>query len=298
MSWKAGLVGFTGLVLLAAVGCGTPWVSKRPAGPSLAANPEQAPRSPLAPPVEKPSTWERIKGLFASDKKSKPPAPKSDAISLSKKPKPNPELLTALGRLHEQARNPQAAEKQYLAALKLDSKYVPAHLALARLYDRQNRFPQAVHHYRQAVALQPQTPAIHNDLGICLARAGQMQQAAQALQQAVKLAPKQPRYRNNLATVLVRLGHPQEALKHLQAVHAPDVAAYNLGYLLAQAGRPQQAAGYFQMALRANPQMQAARQWLAHLQQTQQNVAQQPHTASRYARPASASVPAAATLPQ
>ena len=292
MNRTAGVLGLAGVLLLAVVGCSTPWVSKRPAGPSLALNPEQAPRSPMAPVVEKPSPWERFKALFLPEKKTRPAGSPSDSISLSKKPKPNPELLTALGRLHEQARNPKAAEKQYLAALKLDANYVPAHLALARLYDRQNRFPLAVKHYQQAAALEPNKASYRNDLGVCLARAGQMQQAAQALGEAVRLNPREVRYRNNLATVLVHLGRPQEALKHLQAVHPPDVAAYNLGYLLAQAGQAQQAAGYFQMALRANPQMQAARQWLAHLEQMPRSVAQQPNPAPRYGQPVSPAAPA------
>ncbi len=296
MSGKQALAALIVLLLCGGLsGCSHPWVSKRPSAPSLAVD-AGAPRSPLAPPEVKPSPWERLKGLFVSKKDSsaKPKAAK-DSISLDKKPKPNPELLCALGRLHEQARNPKAAEKQYLAALKMDAKYVPAHLALARLYDRQNRFAQAVHHYRQAVALQPKNPALHNDLGVCLARAGQMQPAAQALGRAVELAPKEPRYRNNLATVLVHLGQTQQALQQLQAVHPPDVAAYNLGYLLAQAGKQAEAARYFQMALQANPRMEPARAWLAHLQQASRAVATRPAAAPRYGQqPAVGQAPAAA----
>ncbi len=251
------------LVLLVLVGgCTGSWVSKKPSsGPGIGS---PAARSPLAPP--EPSTWEKAKRWWNQlVVGSKPKAQQADPLRLDRKTAKNPELLCALGQLHLRAGHPEKALRHFQEALRLDPQYLPAHTALARLYDRQGKFDLALKHYRQAVQLKPQQASLHNDLGVCLARAGKLAQAAQALRHAVRLKPQEVRYRNNLATVLVHLGQIREAQQHLQAVHPPEVAAYNLGYLLAQAQRPQLARQFFIQALQHNPQMAAARWWLDRL---------------------------------
>jgi hypothetical protein len=57
----------------------------------------------------------------------------------------------------------------------------------------------------------------------------------------------------------------QRALAHLSAAHAPAEANYDLGQLLVQRNRPQDAAKYFQAALNIDPAMQPAQAALAQL---------------------------------
>ena len=130
--------------------------------------------------------------------------------------------------------------------------------------------------YERAVALEPKNAAACNDLGLCLARQGQLDKAVARLQQAVKLQPAKTLYRNNLATVLVEIGDPQNAYAHLAAVHPADVAHYNVGYLLAQSNQPNGAAQHFDAALKANPNLVEARQWLDSLGRTESIAAATP----------------------
>jgi tetratricopeptide (TPR) repeat protein len=179
---------------------------------------------------------------------------------------PGPDLHVAMARLEEQAQNYKGAAEQYAQALQLNPNYLPALLGSARLYDRQGNFAQAIELYRQAVERHPESATALNDLGLCHARQGQYQLSAAALQKAVRLAPEEPLYRNNLATVLIELGNTEAAFRHLAAAHGRATAHYNLGYLLYQRDKPQQAAEQFRLALREEPSLDAARQWLAKLQ--------------------------------
>lgn len=179
---------------------------------------------------------------------------------------PGPDLYVAMARLEEQGHNYQGAAEHYAQALQLDPNHLTALLGNARLYDRQGNFAEAIKLYRKAVEQHPESAVALNDLGLCRARQEQYQRSAAALQQAVRLAPDEPLYRNNLATVLVELGNTEAAFQHLAAVHGRATAHYNLGYLLHQRGQRQQAAEQFRLALREEPTLEAARQWLTKLQ--------------------------------
>jgi tetratricopeptide (TPR) repeat protein len=130
--------------------------------------------------------------------------------------------------------------------------------AAARMEDRLGQLPLAENLYGQALAANPQHAGAHNDLGMCLARQGKLEASIREIDQAVRLEPANQRYRNNAAVVLVEMRQDQQALAHLAAVHPPADAQYNMGQLLVQRGRPQDATPYFTAALEMNPAMQPA----------------------------------------
>jgi tetratricopeptide (TPR) repeat protein len=76
-----------------------------------------------------------------------------------------------------------------------------------------------------------------------------------------------------LGLALVQLGRPQEAIGHYeQAVRLkPDFAEahYNWGVALEQAGRVQEAIGHYEQSLRIKPDFAKARDALARLQASQ-----------------------------
>jgi tetratricopeptide (TPR) repeat protein len=131
--------------------------------------------------------------------------------------------------------------------------------------DRQGRFDEAIERYRDAVAEHPDSPAAHNDLALCYARGGRLDESVETLARAVSLKPDNELYRNNLATVLVEMGRTDEALDQQMQVHSEAVAHYNLGYLLHQRGHDAQAADQFAAALRIDPKMRLAGDWLTRL---------------------------------
>jgi Flp pilus assembly protein TadD len=138
--------------------------------------------------------------------------------------------------------------------------------AAARMEDRLGELALAESMYQQAVAANPQHAGARNDLGLCLARQGKLEDSVQAIEQAVQLQPEKPLYRNNAATVLIEMRQDQRALGHLAAVHGAAEANYNLGQLLVQRGRADEATPFFQAAVEQNPQMQSAHVALAKLQ--------------------------------
>lgn len=176
-----------------------------------------------------------------------------------------PDLYVAMAEMHERNQNTEAAVVQYNKALAAYPKHLGALLGKARFHDRRDEFHAAIELYHQAVAAHPNNATAHNDLGLCYARQGRYQEALAALGQATQLEPKQALYRNNIATVLVELNRHSEALEHLTAAHGRATAHYNLGYMLYQRGQHSQAAEQFTLALRANPRMEAANQWLAQI---------------------------------
>ena len=89
--------------------------------------------------------------------------------------------------------------------------------------------------------------------------------AVKAMRAAIQLRPKDVKYRNNIATVLIQLGRPQEAFEHLCRVHDEASAHYDLGFLMMKINQPQAAALQFSLALRINPSLVQARQWLDRL---------------------------------
>ena len=169
------------------------------------------------------------------------------------------------GSLYESRGNSEAAIAQYERALEIAPGDMASLISFARLRDRRGEFDEAVSLYQRAIEADPNVAVAQNDLGLCYARSGDAESALSALRRAIQLQPTCKRYRNNIATILVKLGQPDEALAHLAAVHPPDVAHYNAGYLLHRSGHRGSAIQYFTQALQHNPTMAPARQMLAQL---------------------------------
>ncbi len=138
-------------------------------------------------------------------------------------------------------------------------------LGYARLKDRLGHPDEALNLYRQAVKAHADEASVYNNLAVHYAHLGMLPLAATAMQRAIRLQPKDVKYRNNAATVLMQLGRPQDAFLQLCAVHDEASAHYNLGFLMVKLGQRQSAALQFSLALRMNPSLAQARQWLDRL---------------------------------
>lgn len=190
-----------------------------------------------------------------------------DALALSTPTgPPSPKLFISLAELAERDGNVVEARQRLQQALAMWPTDTDLLRAAGRMEDRQGQLPLAEKLYRQAVTVNPQDAAAHNDLGLCLARQGRMDESVQEIEQAIHLQPAKALYRNNVATVLVELHQDQRALAHLSAVHGPAEANYNMGQLMVQRGRQQDAITYFQVALAQNPSLRQAETSIAMLQ--------------------------------
>jgi Tfp pilus assembly protein PilF len=191
-----------------------------------------------------------------------PVKPADDAVSLQSKGKPTIETYVAMARFYEETNRYPEAESQYKRALQDSPNDLRAMLGYARLKDRMGEPQEALKLYQRAAKAHPKEPSVLNNLAVHYAREGMLRESVGSLEQAIQLRPRDPKYRNNLATLLVELGRPQEAFTQLRAVHDEAAAHYNLGYLLNRKGQTQAAAQEFAVALRLNPSLAQARQWL------------------------------------
>ena len=189
-----------------------------------------------------------------------------DPIALSNSPRePNATFHVAVARVHERSNRMAQAGTEYQKALKLDKKHLAATLGYARVLDVQGETAEAEKLYLKATSDHPQEPSAFNDLGLFYGRQQRFEEARAALAKAVALQPERKLYRNNIATVLVYLKQPEEAFKNLVAVHPPDVAYYNVAFLLVQQNDYPRAMQHLELALVANPEMEEARQYRALL---------------------------------
>lgn len=209
----------------------------------------------------------RIGSVFSPSASATTPnaPPEKDAVSLQTPATPGAELYVAIARLHEQAGRLPEAENHYRAALERAPNDLSALLGYARLKSVLGQHDAAVELYQRAAKAHPGEAPVFNNLGLCYAQQGRLDMAAEAMLRAVKLQPRNALYRNNIAAVLVDLGRPDDALGHLRAVHGEAVAYYNLGYLLNKKGDTAQAIRLFALALRVDPTLTPARQWLERL---------------------------------
>lgn len=117
---------------------------------------------------------------------------------------------------------------------------------------------KAVPLLRRALELTPNDARLHRQLGNTLARLGETPAALAALEHALTLAPDDEKIRNDL---LKGLRVAKDSARLEQVVLAgtqtnPDSAAFQFeaGLLSARAGRPEEAAAYFQRAWKLRPE--------------------------------------------
>ncbi|MBX3434582.1 MAG: tetratricopeptide repeat protein [Pirellulales bacterium] len=225
-------------------------------------------------PVQQPSWTDRVestlqapfRSVAAAWKGERPPRP--DSISLERGIGPaTPQLFTSMAAMHERNGDLQQARLMYQRALELDPRHTDAMIGAARLEDRCGQLDAALAWYQRAAATNPQDATIANDFGLCLARSGQVQESLTPLAQAIRLDPQKPLYRNNIAKVLMALDRPAEAADQLAAVHSPAAVNYNMAVLLLDADRVAEAARCLQLATTLDPQLTAASDLLALLQE-------------------------------
>lgn len=202
----------------------------------------------------------------ATDTAAGKSAPRADSIALQTPTgPPSPRLYISIAQMAERQDNIAEARRQYKQALAMWPGNVDVLRAAARMEDRQGHLAWAEYLYKRAAASNPHHAGALNDLGLCLARQGKLEQSVQTIEQAIHLQPDKALYRNNVATVLVELRQDQKALAHLAAVHSPAEASYNMGQLLVQRGRGDEAEPYFVAAVEQDPQLQQAQAALAGL---------------------------------
>ena len=109
---------------------------------------------------------------------------------------------------------PGEAERHYRAALRLDPRYVNAHVNLAAILMSEGRSDEALPHLLAAVKCQPDHPFAHTNLGSILAEQNRLPEAERRFKRAIEVNPEDDVAHDYLGIVLARQGKIEEALEH------------------------------------------------------------------------------------
>ncbi|MBK1717745.1 tetratricopeptide repeat protein [Thiocystis violacea] len=128
-----------------------------------------------------------------------------------------PESHLNIGLVETAARDPQAAERAYRTALRLDPRFGPAYVNLADLYRSLGRDPEGEPVLREGLAVLPDEASLHQALGLWLIRNGDRAKAVESLTRAAELAPESARYAYVRALAVRGAGDLPQALRILRA---------------------------------------------------------------------------------
>ena len=164
--------------------------------------------------------------------------------------------------------NPQSAMAEYREALKEYPDYFEARYNLGRIYLDRGGYAEAITELKAAIALEPDNANAHNNLGLALKHNRDLNGALAQYQEAVRLNPKLATAQNNLANVLYLRRDFNGAIQHYRAALAlqgnkekmtdqerTDLASthMNLGSVLDDAGKPDEAIAEYKEAIHLQP---------------------------------------------
>jgi tetratricopeptide (TPR) repeat protein len=235
--------------------------------------------------------------LVSSDAKSTPlPAPpaavaETGAVSDGRPHKPHAATYAAAGSLAEKTaddpkRGPadrehllEEARQAYQQAIAADPDYLPAQQALARLYLKQGDQDRALATYQKALAAHPKEAALWFELGMCYSRQKKWDEALVNLRKAVELDPENRPYVNTLGFALARAGNDDESVACFEKISGPAQAHYNVARMLHHLKQDERSRQHLELALRADPKLDAARSLLDELGGKATGVVQAPASA-------------------
>ena len=164
------------------------------------------------------------------------------------------------------------AIQAYQSSVRLDARYVKAHLNLGNAYAKKGLRDKALEEYQIVAGLDPGSAETHYQLGSALSAGGFLNEAIDQWRMAVRLKPDFGDAHNNLAAALYSKGILAEALDHylIYAKLNPGnaVAHLNLGSVYAATGSYDKALEHFQIATRLNPDLADAHYNLGMLYET------------------------------
>ncbi len=138
-----------------------------------------------------------------------------------------------LAVLHANRGEPEAAEKAYWAALRMDPDFLPARANLANLYNRTGRNDAAERVLREGIERAPDEGELHYSLALLLAEEKRLEEAADSLGRAAELMPDRARVHYNHGLALQQLGHRTEAGAALRKARRIDPRDSTIAYAVA-----------------------------------------------------------------
>lgn len=193
--------------------------------------------------------------------------------------------LVAAGKFQEHIGNVTGARESYELALGEDPKSADAVLGLARLDQLAGRHQEAEQGYRKAQKMHPNDPEILDSVGQFYASQERWTEAAATLTRAMQAAPEEKTIRHHLAISLARSGNTMAAMPHFARAVGDAEAHYNIGLILFEQGKVDDAQQQFLQAVIKRPDLEQAQYWLDEIRRENEAKAiltSGPKTAARY----------------
>lgn len=189
--------------------------------------------------------------------------------------KPLPETYVALAEVRVAAaqtegRSPEDRERlltearqTYQMALEGDPKNYAANLGLARISAEVQDKERAVELFRKLTKLYPAKSEAWSEMGIACGRLKDWNASAESFHEATKLDPDNRQYRRMLGLTLARGGRYDESFAWLSKCMPEADAHYNIAMMMKHTKDESGAKTRMELALRADPKFEAARDFLS-----------------------------------
>jgi tetratricopeptide (TPR) repeat protein len=202
----------------------------------------------------------------AMEKRAKqdPSAPR-DKFESSEDPPLAANTHFAAGQVAEAQGKFDSAIAQYKEALKLDPNHRDAQFRLAGAYTQKGKYDDAIPAWQRYLKLSGESATAYSNLGLCYQLAGKLDQAEQAYQSGIEKDPTDVSCRMNYGLMLAWAGRLDDANTQLSTVLTPAEVHYNLGSVMEQQGKKDQARAYYRKALELDPKLADARSRLARM---------------------------------
>ncbi|MCA9061575.1 MAG: tetratricopeptide repeat protein [Planctomycetaceae bacterium] len=178
----------------------------------------------------------------------------SESFLKAKRELHHPEqTMLAYGRYLEDNEQYAQARETYRDLVSEYPDCIDACLGLARIEAATGRNVQAEEILTDLASAHPQETSVWLELGRLHSLEADWQQAITAFSRAVELDDRSEVSRYELGVALIHAGQFNEGQRHLEFAVGRSASLYNIGYVLHEAGRDQEAYRWFDEALRSHP---------------------------------------------
>ncbi len=188
-----------------------------------------------------------------------------DTAVARKKLKDPHKLDLAYAKWQEQIGNTTEARERYQRVLHDEPHSVPAMLGLARLDQLGGKMAEAEQGYRKSLKAAPNDPLVLDALGQFYATQEKWPLAIDTLRQALQSSPNDNTIRFHLAVAMAKSGDIAGSKPHFVNAVGDAEADYNLGLILHDQGKLEQAEQFFVQAAVKKPTLEQAQYWLSEI---------------------------------
>lgn len=161
--------------------------------------------------------------------------------------------MLRFARVKEDVGQYAEAKQRYREILKSNPKCIAARLGIARIEYDTGRVQQSERVLVDAAKRHPESRDVWIELGRLYVQEENWNSAVESFEQAARLDPNDEIARYEMGIALARSDQFKAAIPHLEFAVGKSAALYNIGYILHESDRSDEAAEWFQRSLASHP---------------------------------------------